>query len=68
MREEKIKVKKINSIMFQIAVANVAILIAFVIVMSFVMSSMDTSTSSSISMFKTMMTLLMRPNRHYCRR
>ena len=57
MREEKIKVKKINSIMFQIAVANVAILIAFIIVMSFVMSSMDTSTSSSISMFKTMMTL-----------
>ena len=55
MREEK--VKKINSIMFQIAVANVAILIAFVIVMSFVMMSMKTSTTSSIEMFQTMMKL-----------
>ncbi len=55
MREEK--VKKINSIMFQIAVANVAILIAFVIVMSFVMMSMKTSTTSSIDMFQTMMRL-----------
>lgn len=55
MREEK--VKKINSIMFQIAVANVAILIAFVIVMSFVMMSMKTSTTSSIDMFQTMMKL-----------
>ncbi len=55
MREEK--VKKINSIMFQIAVANIAILIAFVIVMSFVMMSMKTSTTSSIDMFQTMMKL-----------
>ena len=55
MREEK--VKKINSIMFQIAAANVAILIAFVIVMSFVMMSMKTSTTSSIDMFHTMMNL-----------
>ena len=55
MREEK--VKKINSIMFQIAAANVAILIAFVIVMSFVMMSMKTSTTSSIDMFQTMMNL-----------
>ena len=29
MREDKVKIKKINSIMFQISAANVAILIAF---------------------------------------
>ena len=57
MREDKVQVKKIHSIMFQIAMANVCILIAFVIVMSFVMSSMRTSTTSSISMFQTMMKL-----------
>ncbi len=57
MREEKVKIKKINSIMFQISTANIAILIAFVIVMAFVMSSMMKSTNSSISMFSTMMKL-----------
>ena len=57
MREDKVQVKRIHSIMFQIAMANVCILIAFVIVMSFVMSSMRTSTTSSISMFETMMRL-----------
>ena len=39
MREDKVKIKKINSIMFQISTANVAILVAFVIVMAFVMIS-----------------------------
>lgn len=57
MREDKVKIKKIDSIMFQISTANVAILVAFVIVMAFVMSSMMTSTNSSISMFSTMMKL-----------
>ena len=54
MREE-IRVKKINSIMFQISMANFAILLAFIIVMGFVMNSMKTSTTSSIEMFSTMM-------------
>lgn len=57
MREDKIQVKKINSIMFQILATNLAILLAFVIVMSFVMSSMKTSTATSIQMFQTMMQL-----------
>ncbi len=56
MREE-IRVKKINSIMFQVTMANFAILLAFIIVMAFVMMSMKTSTTSSISMFSTMMRL-----------
>ena len=56
MREE-IRVKKINSIMFQITMANIAILLAFFIVMAFVMMSMKTSTGSSIEMFGTMMKL-----------
>ncbi len=56
MREE-IRVKKINSIMFQISMANFAILLAFIIVMGFVMNSMKTSTTSSIEMFSTMMRL-----------
>jgi hypothetical protein len=34
---EKVKVKKINSIMFQIAVTNMLLLIAFFVVMVFVM-------------------------------
>ena len=57
MREDKVKIKKINSIMFQISAANVAILIAFIAVMGVVMNSMMTSTNSSISMFSTMMQL-----------
>jgi methyl-accepting chemotaxis protein len=57
MREERIQVKKTNSIMFQILVANLSILLAFVVVMSFVMSSMKTSTNTSIQMFQTMMQL-----------
>nr|WP_297703470.1 methyl-accepting chemotaxis protein [uncultured Butyrivibrio sp.] len=55
--KEKVRVKKINSIMFQILIANISILIAFVIVMSFVMISMKTSTNTSIEMFQTMMRL-----------
>ena len=54
---EEIRVKKINSIMFQISMANFAILLAFIIVMGFVMNSMKTSTTSSIEMFSTMMRL-----------
>ncbi len=57
MREEKVKVSKINSIMFQISMANIAILIAFIVVMAFVMMSMKTSTTSSQEMFGTMMRL-----------
>ncbi|MBO4911050.1 MAG: methyl-accepting chemotaxis protein [Lachnospiraceae bacterium] len=55
--KEKVIVKKTHSIMFQIAMANISILIAFVIVMAFVMTSMRTSTNSSINMFQTMMSL-----------
>jgi methyl-accepting chemotaxis protein len=40
MREEKVRINKINSIMFQIAAANVAILLAFIVVMGFVMTAM----------------------------
>ena len=57
MREEKVRVKKVHSIMFQIAMANISILLAFVVVMAFVMTSMRTSTNSSIAMFETMMRL-----------
>lgn len=57
MRDERVQVKKINSIMFQILVTNVAILLAFIVVMSLVMGSMKTSTTTSIAMFETMMRL-----------
>ena len=57
MREDKVRVSKINSIMFQISMANIAILIAFIIVMAFVMMSMKTTTTSSQEMFGTMMSL-----------
>ena len=57
MREDKVKVSKINSIMFQISMANIAILIAFIIVMGVVMMAMKTSTNSSVTMFSTMMRL-----------
>ncbi len=43
--------------MFQIAVTNIALLVAFVIVMAFVMMSMKTSTTTSVDMFQTMMKL-----------
>ena len=57
MREEKVRVNTLSSIMFQILVTNVAILIAFVVVMAFVMMSMRSSTTTSIEMFQTMMRL-----------
>ena len=56
MREE-VKVKKINSIMFQVAASNVAILVAFFIVMVFIMTAMSNTTKTSIQMFNTMMSL-----------
>ncbi|WP_034443662.1 methyl-accepting chemotaxis protein [Butyrivibrio sp. AE2032] len=59
MREEKVRIRKINSIMFQIAAANVAILLAFIVVMGFVMTAMKNSTNTSIDMFQTMMNLTM---------
>ena len=57
MREEKIQIKKKHSIMFQIFMTNLSILLAFIVVMGFVMSSMRTSTVTSIEMFQTMMQL-----------
>ncbi len=57
MKERKVKVSTISSIMFQIAVSNVLILVAFFIVMAFVMMSMKTTTTTSIDMFQTMMKL-----------
>ncbi len=57
MREDKVRIKKIHSIMFQLTTSNVMIFIAFIIVMAFVVLSMRSSTNSSKSMFNTMMKL-----------
>ena len=52
-----IKVKKKDSIMFQLSSLNLLILVAFILVMAMVMSAMKTSTTSSIAMFDSMMSL-----------
>ena len=54
---KKSKVNVLSSIMFLIAAGNVAILLAFIVVMSMVISSMTTSTNTSIDMFGQMMNI-----------
>ncbi len=51
------KVTGFNSIVVQISALNLAMLVAFLIVMSSIMSAMNTSTSSSLTMFDSMMGL-----------
>ena len=57
MNNKKAKVNVLSSIMFLIAAGNVAILLAFIIVMSLVISSMTTSTNTSVDMFGQMMNI-----------
>ena len=52
-----VKVGGIHSIVVQISLLNVGMLIAFLIVMGLIMSSMNTSTSTSVEMFDSMMNL-----------
>ncbi|WP_026658495.1 methyl-accepting chemotaxis protein [Butyrivibrio sp. AC2005] len=52
-----ITVKKVNSILFQVLTLNLFMLIAFVVVMFLVMTSMQRSTNTSIEMFGQMMSL-----------
>ncbi|PWT28329.1 methyl-accepting chemotaxis protein [Butyrivibrio fibrisolvens] len=54
---KKSKVNVLSSIMFLIAAGNVAILLAFIVVMSMVISSMTTSTNTSVDMFGQMMNI-----------
>ncbi len=58
MAENKnIKIKKVNSIVFQVSALNLLMLVAFLLVMILVMTAMRTSTNSSITMFDSMMEL-----------
>ncbi|MDC7278584.1 methyl-accepting chemotaxis protein [Butyrivibrio fibrisolvens] len=52
---KKVKVSGIHSIIVQISTLNVAMLISFLVVMSLSMRAMNTSTSSSVEMFDSMM-------------
>ena len=51
------KVSPLNSIVVRISALNVAMLVAFLMVMMFIMRAMITSTNSSIDMFGSMMAL-----------
>ncbi len=51
------KPRLLHSIMFQVAGLNVIMLAAFVIVMNFIISAMNSSTDTSINMFNSMMEL-----------
>ena len=55
--DTKVVVKKQNSILVQMTALNLGMLIAFIVVMSMVMSAMSTSTNTSVTMFDSMMTL-----------
>ena len=57
MTDNSIKIKKKDSIVFQLLSLNLLMLVAFFAVMALVISSMMTSTNTSISMFSNMMTL-----------
>jgi methyl-accepting chemotaxis protein len=52
-----VKISKFNSIVFQLSALNLLMLVAFMIVMALVMTSMKTSTTTSIDMFGSMMSL-----------
>ncbi len=51
------KVSKLNSIVTKILALNIGMLVAFLIVMTFIMNAMNTTTASSVQMFDSMMTL-----------
>ena len=57
MADNSIKIRKKDSIVFQLLSLNLLMLVAFFAVMALVISSMMTSTNTSISMFSNMMTL-----------
>ena len=52
-----VTIRKIDSILTQLSFLNLAMLLAFIIVMIFVINAMGRSTSTSIEMFDSMMTL-----------
>ncbi|WP_026523949.1 methyl-accepting chemotaxis protein [Butyrivibrio sp. MB2005] len=52
-----VKVSKFNSILFQLSALNLLMLVSFICVIALVMTSMKKSTTSSISMFDSMMAL-----------
>jgi methyl-accepting chemotaxis protein len=56
-KNTNVKVSKFNSILYQLSALNLLMLVAFITVIAIVMTSMKTSTSSSISMFDSMMSL-----------
>ncbi|WP_026495634.1 methyl-accepting chemotaxis protein [Butyrivibrio sp. WCD3002] len=56
-KNTNVKVSKFNSILYQLSALNLLMLVAFITVITIVMTSMKTSTSSSISMFDSMMSL-----------
>ncbi len=52
-----VKIRKTDSIMMQVICLNLVMLLAFILVMAFVMNAMVKSTNSSIEMFDSMMVL-----------
>ena len=56
-KNTNVKVSKFNSILYQLSALNLLMLVAFILVIALVMSSMKKSTNSSISMFDSMMAL-----------
>ncbi len=54
---KKVKVGGLHSIIVQISTLNLAMLIAFLVVMLFIMRAMSSSTNSSVEMFDSMMQL-----------
>lgn len=52
-----VKISGFNSIVVQILSLNIAMLVAFILVLGMIMMAMQTSTSNSIEMFDSMMTL-----------
>ena len=55
--QDSVKVSGIHSIVFKITVLNIGMLIAFLVVMILIMNAMNTSTTSSVDMFDSMMAL-----------
>ncbi|SHI70612.1 methyl-accepting chemotaxis protein [Butyrivibrio fibrisolvens DSM 3071] len=55
--QDSVKVSGIHSIVFKITVLNIGMLIAFLVVMILIMNAMNTSTTSSVDMFDSMMSL-----------
>ncbi len=57
MKNTEKKVSPLNSIVVRISALNIGMLVAFLVVMLFIMRAMSTSTNSSIDMFGSMMSL-----------